>query len=190
MNRRLLFTELIRRHESNIRKTIRVRIKNSMDADDVFQDLCMHILDKIERESEDQLSKWDSKSWMATVTINYCYSVLRKVTSKKSRRMADLPDDETLERKAYQKGEAGMNQDDPSRSVKHFQIDDILSLLNERDQTIIILKLFENRSMEEIDEITGLTNSSQYYKRAIEKIRNKIDVDGFKDQYDDFFFDD
>ena len=64
MNRRLLFTELIRRHESNIRKTIRVRIKNSMDADDVFQDLSMHILDKIERESEDQLSKWDSKSWM------------------------------------------------------------------------------------------------------------------------------
>ncbi len=186
MNRRLLFTELIRRHEQNIRKTIRVRIKNGMDADDVFQDLSMHILEKIEHEDAESLAKWDSKSWIATVTINFCYSVLRKTTSKKSRRMTDLPDDDALERKAFQKG-AGLHHEDPSRSVMHFNMEEILSLLNERDQTIVILKLFENRSVEEIDAITGLTNSSQYYKRAIEKLRTKIGVDRFKDQYDDFF---
>jgi RNA polymerase sigma factor (sigma-70 family) len=175
---------------SSIRRTIRVRIKNEMDADDVFQDLSLHILQKLEQAGEDDLEKWDSRSWIATITINFCYSVLRKKNSKSNKRLRDLPDDEALERNSFQKGNSMLHEDDHSRSEKHFNLEEILSLLNERDQTIIVLRLFENRSMDEIDSIMGLTNSAQYYKRAIESLRKKIGADGFKDLYDDFFIDD
>ena len=190
MNRHLLFTELIRRHASSIRSTIRVRIKNEMDADDVFQELSLHILHKLEQENEADLARWDSKSWIATITINFCYSVFRKNKAKKNKLMRDLPDDEALDRSSFQKGDSLLHEDDHSRSEKHFTLEEILSHLNERDRTIIILRLFENRSMDEIDAIMGLTNSAQYYKRAIESLRKKIGADRFKMLYDDFLIDD
>lgn len=187
MDRKLLFEELIRRYEKKIRRAILAKFPNEMDADDLFQELAIHIYQKLEKEKDTELEKWDSISWIIRVTVNFCFSELRKRKTKKSKMLKDLPDTDAIDRKAYLHTNNHSYYDDPSRSVLEVDIDEVLSLLNERDRQLILLKLFEDKSTEEIDAQLGLTNSAVYYKRTITALQKKIGVDRFKQLYDDFF---
>jgi len=158
-----------------------------MEADDLFQDLAIHILQKLQQEDDEALEKWDSVSWIVRITINFCLSELRKRKSKKNRSYKDLPDSDALDRNVYHHGSASQDNSDPSRSVIAIDIEELLSQMNERDRQLIILRIFEGKSKDEIDQIMGLTNSAQYYKRAIESLQKKIGVERYKALYDDFF---
>jgi predicted membrane-bound spermidine synthase/tetratricopeptide (TPR) repeat protein len=60
------------------------------------------------------------------------------------------------------------------------EIGDLLNHLNERDRKIINLKIFEGKSMAEIDQEMGITNSAMYYKRAIDQLQRKIGANTLK----------
>lgn len=187
MNRRLLFEEIIRRHEKSIRRAIRNKFPNEMEADDLFQDLAIHIMQKLDDAEEDELAVWEADAWIMKVTANFCFSEFRKRGTKKRKVMKDLPDDSAIERGAYHSGWTHENDSDPSISSKGIDLDQILLDLNERERRIIVLKLFEGYSVQEIDHTLGITNSAQYYKRAIERIRSRLNVDLYKEMFDDFF---
>jgi RNA polymerase sigma factor (sigma-70 family) len=144
-------------------------------------------MQKLDESEEDELAVWESDAWIMKVTVNYCYSEFRKRRTKKGRAMKDLPDDGALERGAFHSGKGNNQDDDPSKSTIGVDLDQVLLELNERDRRIIVLKIFEGKSVQEIDQIMGITNSAQYYKRAIEGIRRRINVDRYKELYDDFF---
>jgi RNA polymerase sigma factor (sigma-70 family) len=187
MDRRLLFEEILRRHESDIRRTIGSKFPNKMDADDIFQELAIHILNKLEEESDEELERWDVKGWLIRITGNFCLTELRKKNTKKGRAMKDLPDEDAFDRGQFHKGGGYDPEQDPSRSSLGVDIAELLSNLNERDRMIVILKHFEGRSVEEIDQIMDITNSAQYYKRAIERLQRTIGVERYREAFDDFF---
>jgi RNA polymerase sigma factor (sigma-70 family) len=187
MDRRLLFEEIIRRHEKSIRRAIRTKFPNAMEADDLFQELAIHIMQKLDDADDDDLAVWEADAWIMKVTANFCYSEFRKRGTKKGKAIKDLPDDGALERGAFHNGWGNDQDSDPSRSAMGVDLDQILLELNDRDRRIIVLKIFEGKSVQEIDQIMGITNSAQYYKRAIEGIRRRLNVDLYKELFDDFF---
>jgi DNA-directed RNA polymerase specialized sigma subunit len=59
--------------------------------------------------------------------------------------------------------------------------------LNDRDRTIITLRYLQGKSIKEIDELTGLTNTAVYIKRAITQLRASIDIESYLDQFDELY---
>ena len=57
MNRDFLFNEIIRRNETKLRKKIAATFFSKVNLDDVYQDVCIHILGKIRNENDENLSK-------------------------------------------------------------------------------------------------------------------------------------
>jgi hypothetical protein len=45
----------------------------------------------------------------------------------------------------------------------------------------------EDKPIIEIDELTGLTNSAVYIKRAIAQLRASIDIESYLDQFDELY---
>jgi len=190
LNRDLFFKEIIRRNESRLRRKISKTIFSGVHADDIYQDLCLHILNKIRAEEEGTLSRWESESWLLSVTGNFCIDVLRKLKSSKRKgvEIKSYTDDSSeMDRKTYHGGYADYTENDPSRSAAEIDLREAIQSLNERDKTLITLRYLRNLSIKEIDELTGLTNSAVYLKRAINQLRNSIDIDAYLDHFDDFY---
>ncbi len=76
---------------------------------------------------------------------------------------------------------------DPSLSKKEIDINKLMKCLNERDQTLIVLRFFRNYSIRAIDLELGLNNSAVYIERAVEKLRKVLNVDRHLDFFDQFF---
>ena len=83
MNRDFLFNEIIRRNETKLRKKIAATFFSKVNLDDVYQDVCIHILVKIRNENDENISKWEAEAWLMTVTNNFCTDKLRSLKSHK-----------------------------------------------------------------------------------------------------------
>ena len=77
-----------------------------------------------------------------------------------------------------------------SRSMKSIKVEDLLMQLNERDRQLIILRFFKNKSIKEMDEMTGLKNTAVYILRAIDKLKTLVGADTFYTYFDDFIIED
>jgi RNA polymerase sigma factor (sigma-70 family) len=190
LNRDLFFKEIIRRNESRLRRKISKTMFNKVNVDDIYQDLCWHILNKIRLEEEGSLIRWESESWLLSVTGNFCIDVLRKLKSANRRgiELKSYTDDSTeMDRKTYHGGYADYSENDPSRSRIEIDLSEAIRSLNERDRTLITLRYLRGLSIKEIDEVTGLTNSAVYIKRAIVQLRNTIGIDAYLDHFDDLY---
>ena len=190
MNRDHIFKEIIRRNERLLRNKINRTFFKGVNTDDVYQDLCIHILNKIRIEAEGSLDRWESEAWLLSVTGNFCIDILRKQKSKKKKgvEISNYTDDASeMDRKAYQSGYGDYNGDDPSKSNVEIDLRSCMLSLNERDRTLITLRYFKELSIKDIDDLTGLTNSAVYIKRAIEQLRRAIDVDYYLDHFDHYF---
>ena len=70
------------------------------------------------------------------------------------------------------------------------KVEDLLMQLNERDRQLIILRFFKNKSIKEMDEMTGLKNTAVYILRAIDKLKTLVGADTFYTYFDDFIIED
>ena len=187
MNRDLFFKEIIRRNENRLRRKIAKTFFNGVNIDDIYQDLCIHILNKIRSEQEGTLPRWESEAWLLSVTSNFCIDILRKIKSKKRKgvEIKSYTDDSSeMDRKTYRGGYADY---DPSKTVKEIDLSEGIRSLKERDRTLITLRYLQGKSIKEIDDLTGLTNSAVYIKRAIAQLRASIDIDSYLDQFDELY---
>lgn len=190
MNRDLFFKEIIRRNENRLRRKITKTFFNGVNIDDIYQDLCIHILNKIRSEQEGTLPRWESEAWLLSVTSNFCIDILRKIKSKKRKgvEIKSYTDDSSeMDRKTYRGGYADYSDNDPSKTVKEIDLSEGIRSLKERDRTLITLRYLQGKSIKEIDELTGLTNSAVYIKRAIAQLRASIDIDSYLDQFDELY---
>ncbi len=190
MNRDLFFKEIIRRNENRLRRKIAKTFFNGVNIDDIYQDLCIHILNKIRSEQEGTLPRWESEAWLLSVTSNFCIDILRKIKSKKRKgvEIKSYTDDSSeMDRKTYRGGYADYSDNDPSKTVKEIDLSEGIRSLKERDRTLITLRYLQGKSIKEIDELTGLTNSAVYIKRAIAQLRASIDIDSYLDQFDELY---
>ena len=190
MNRDFLFNEIIRRNETKLRKKIAATFFSKVNLDDVYQDVCIHILGKIRNEKDENLSKWEAEAWLMTVTNNFCTDKLRSLKSQKQVKkniLVLLDDFSEVDRKLFAAKQSHFNALDPSLSKKEIDINKLLKFLNERDQTLIVLRFFRNYSIRAIDLELGLNNSAVYIERAVEKLRKVLNVDRHLDFFDQFF---
>lgn len=190
MNRDFLFNEIIRRNETKLRKKIAATFFSKVNLDDVYQDVCIHILGKIRNENDENLSKWEAEAWLMTVTNNFCTDKLRSLKSQKQVKkniLVLLDDFSEVDRKLFAAKQSHFNALDPSLSKKEIDINKLMKFLNERDQTLIVLRFFRNYSIRAIDVELGLNNSAVYIERAVEKLRKALNVDRHLDFFDQFF---
>ncbi len=190
MNRDFLFNEIIRRNETKLRKKIASTFFSKVNLDDVYQDVCIHILGKIRNENDENLSKWEAEAWLMTVTNNFCTDKLRSLKSQKQVKkniLVLLDDFSEVDRKLFAAKQSHFNALDPSLSKKEIDINKLMKFLNERDQTLIVLRFFRNYSIRDIDCELGLNNSAVYIERAVEKLRKALNVDRHLDFFDQFF---
>lgn len=190
MNRDFLFNEIIRRNETKLRKKIAATFFSKVNLDDVYQDVCIHILGKIRNENDENLSKWEAEAWLMTVTNNFCTDKLRSLKSQKQVKkniLVLLDDFSEVDRKLFAAKQSHFNALDPSLSKKEIDINKLMKFLNERDQTLIVLRFFRNYSIRAIDLELGLNNSAVYIERAVEKLRKVLNVDRHLDFFDQFF---
>ena len=190
MNRDFLFNEIIRRNETKLRKKIAATFFSKVNLDDVYQDVCIHILGKIRNENDENLSKWEAEAWLMKVTNNFCTDKLRSLKSQKQVKkniLVLLDDFSEVDRKLFATKQSHFNALDPSLSKKEIDINKLMKFLNERDQTLIVLRFFRNYSIRAIDVELGLNNSAVYIERAVEKLRKVLNVDRHLDFFDQFF---
>ena len=190
MNRDFLFNEIIRRNETKLRKKIAATFFSKVNLDDLYQDVCIHILVKIRNENDENLSKWEAEAWLMTVTNNFCTDKLRSLKSHKQvkKKILVLLDDfSEVDRKLFASKQSHFNAMDPSLSKKEIDINKLMKFLNERDQMLIVLRFFRNYSIRDIDIELGLNNSAVYIERAVEKLRKVLNVDRHLDFFDQFF---
>ena len=190
MNRDFLFNEIIRRNETKLRKKIAATFFSKVNLDDVYQDVCIHILGKIRNENDENLSKWEAEAWLMTVTNNFCTDKLRSLKSHKQVKkniLVLLDDFSEVDRKLFASKQSHFNAMDPSLSKMEIDINKLMKFLNERDQMLIVLRFFRNYSIRDIDIELGLNNSAVYIERAVEKLRKVLNVDRHLDFFDQFF---
>jgi RNA polymerase sigma factor (sigma-70 family) len=185
----VIFNELIHRFQKPIERVIGKYFKNSMDQDDVYQDVMVHIFEQLKKIENEDFSKWEAESWIKVVVKNKCISILR-VLQRESSKEKSTVDDSHLDFEISTSSFADKPTVSTSRSLKNIKVEDLLMQLNERDRQLIILRFFKNKSIKEMDEITGLKNTAVYVLRAIEKLKTIVGADTFYTYFDDFIIED
>ena len=76
MQNRPLFNEIIRRYDQYIRLVVAKYFKNAMDRDDVFQEIMILLMEKVDKLDVNH-PKANIKGWVGVLTRNKCISILR-----------------------------------------------------------------------------------------------------------------
>jgi RNA polymerase sigma factor (sigma-70 family) len=183
MNVNTLFNELILRHSKSIRYVISTYFTNSMDRDDVQQEVLIHILDQLKKTTDEELSRWESEGWIKVVVRNKCISILRS-QQRENRTEKQITDDNHLEKEIH---DSSFHEDavfEFEKNNKVIKIRELLGILNERDRKLIILRFFKNYSIKQIDELLNVNNSAVYILRAIDRLKREVGVDQFFTYFD------
>lgn len=185
MNVNTIFNESILRHSKFIKYVISTYFTNSMDQDDVLQEVLIHILNQLKKSSREELSKWDSEGWIKVVVRNKCISILRS-QQRDNKLEKSIVDDSHLEKEIHGSSfhEDSVLEFDQNNKV--IKIRELFNVLNDRDRKLIILRFFKNYSIKEIDELLSVKNSAVYILRAIDRLKKELGVDQFFNYFDGF----
>jgi RNA polymerase sigma factor (sigma-70 family) len=189
MNVNVIFNDLILKHSKSIKYIISLYFKNSMDCDDVLQEVFIHILDQLKKTNRDELARWESLGWIKVVVKNKCISILRTV-NKETKIEKTMTDENQFENEINASSFSDASEIEFDKTTKIIKIRELLSVLKERDRKLIILRYFKNYSIKQIDEMLGVNNSAVYILRAIDKLKKEIGVDQFYNYFDQFDIED
>ena len=184
MNNNFIINEILRRFSDPIRMVIRGYFNNKMDADDVYQNVTIHIMNKIKliEQDSDLEIKLKSKPYIIRATKNFCIDIKRKQTRNQKK---FYEDDSVFETKT-----PIQNENDIFKNFKTVNIEKALIQLKERDRQLIALRYYKQKSIKDIDTILGITNSSVYIDRAEAKLKKILAVGKLPDDFDGFIIED
>ena len=183
MNRELLLTEILHRHKRLIKSVIRQYFKEDF-SDDVYQEVCIDLFKKIARENDGLLERWSTGNFVAVVVKNFCISETRKSKSKNRIQTKNFEDDDAFLRAVHGSTYAEHDELDFFHSSKKINVIEALSQLSDRDQEFIMLRYFQKKSIAEINDKMGVTNSSVYIDRAEKKLKKIIGNMDDNDSYE------
>lgn len=146
---------LVKTHQHRVLAVVGGILRGSEDVEDVAQQTLAKAFFSIKR--------FDFRSafgtWLYKIAVNECWDHLRK---KKVRRLvyeSDLSEEQLRKLDAVPESSFGghRHREDASRRVEQQQIlERLMEELDERDQTMLVMKEVEGFSVEEIGEILGL----------------------------------
>jgi RNA polymerase sigma-70 factor, ECF subfamily len=149
------YEELVRIHQHRVLAVVGGILRGSQDVEDVAQQALAKAYFSIRR--------FDLRSafgtWLYKIAVNECWDYLRK---KKVRRLvyeADLSEEQvrkldTMPEHDY--GGAIHHEDTPRRLEQRQLLERLLAELEDKDQTMLVMKEVEGFSVEEIGEVLGL----------------------------------
>jgi len=155
------FSVLVEKYRKMVYTLALKLLKRPEDAEEMAQDTFIKAFQKL--DSYERKSKFST--WLYSITYNACISELRK------RRI----DFKSLEEQRFSDQDEMKMHDFYSESKKEDQekyLNLALSKLPEDDQVLVTLYYYEDQSMDEISEITGLTVSN--IKVKIYRARKKM----------------
>jgi RNA polymerase sigma-70 factor (ECF subfamily) len=125
------FEELVRRHQNRVFAVAGGILRNREDVEDIAQQVFVKAYFSIKRF--DQRAAFST--WLYKITVNECWDLLRK---KKVRPLVF---------------EAEGRPDAGERLAVREQVEELMSCLDERDRTMLVLKEVQGFSVEEIAEM-------------------------------------
>lgn len=120
------------------------------------------------------------RSWLYTITVNYCREEIRKRKSNRSSSLHDLRPGESEE--SYRWEVSSSRNENPERQLRHSELSDLLQQclkeLSDEQREVVIMKEYEGLKFREIAEALNISEntvkSRMYYgleglKRILEK---------------------
>jgi len=141
--------ELVDLLTPQVYRIIRNQVRTSSDHDDLAQDAFTKIFLK--------LDQYDSRSpfphWVSRITINTCYDWLRR---QKARPLVSFSDLGESQAELIEKSLAGESSEQAeSLQAMRELLDRLISTLNPREQIVIRLLDLEEKSVQDICDLTG-----------------------------------
>ena len=102
------------------------------------------------------------KSWLYTISINFCREELRKKKSNKSISLNDLKPGEGED--SYRWEESGNRGENPEHQLRHSELSDMLQKclmeLSEEQRAVVIMKEYEGLKFREIAEALNISENT------------------------------
>src|SRR5437588_11793937 len=145
------FAELVRRHQHRVFAVAGGILRRREDVEDIAQQVFVKAYFSLKRF--DQRAAFST--WLYKITVNECWDLLRKRKVRPLVYESDLSEEQARQFGAT--GDRASEEPDISEKLAARQrVQNLMSGLDERDRTMLILKEVEGFAVEEIAEILGL----------------------------------
>src|SRR5262252_9530478 len=165
------FEELVRRHQARVFAVAGGILRNKEDVEDIAQQVFLKAYFSLKRF--DQRAAFST--WLYKITVNECWDLLRKRKVRPLVFEAELSEEQT---QAYQaSSEQSDGRPDTSEQLAaRQQVEELMSCLDERDRTMLVLKEVQGFSVEEIAEIMEINANTVKVRlfRARQKITERV----------------
>ena len=147
------FEELINRYQPRVFGMARKYFRNESDAEDVVQTIFTKTFQKLSSYK----GTAPFEHWFMRVSINTCYDVLRRKRNRPAHTISDtLFDDESWQDRLDKIPEASDREEqEQARELVHTVLDQV----SDRARIVLTLQELEGRTIKEIAEITGWSES-------------------------------
>jgi len=168
------FEELVRRHQNRVFAVAGGILRNREDVEDIAQQVFLKAYFSIKRF--DQRAAFTT--WLYKITVNECWDLLRKKKVRPLMFEAELSEEQTQVYQASSEQSDG-RPDVGERLATQQQVEELMSCLEERDRTMLVLKEVQGFSVEEIAglmEINANTVKVRLFRarqRITERARRK-----------------
>ncbi len=169
----VLFTEILNRHQRFFISLIRDKFQGD-EVHDVYQDVCLHLYEILNRHWNNQQDLFNSKAWLRTVVINFCLSELRKRNQIK--RVKLVPEKDT----AFQR--SIFAEPDEISGIENNKHDlqgvlyDLLQLISKHDAMILKMKYYYGKPSSYISRKLNVAHVDVSIGRIKEKIQKKSGI--------------
>ncbi|HZR21688.1 MAG TPA: RNA polymerase sigma factor [Verrucomicrobiae bacterium] len=152
----------VRRHDENaarqlvehlypqVRRIVATKVPRRSSEEDLAQEIFIKMFTKLDQYRGDM----PFEHWVSRIAVNHCLNAIRAQNSRPEWRWADLTPEQTQAIEAALTSAA--DTPDPSRAIAARElVDKLLDTLEPTDQWLIRLLELEERSIEEVRQLTG-----------------------------------
>lgn len=168
--------DLVKQLSPQVFGIIRNQIRATSDHDDIAQEAFTKIFLKLDQFA----SKQPFRNWVSRLTINTCYDWLRK---RKARPLVSYSDLGETEAEILEKTLAGdpLEQKESIASMRAL-LDRLISSLKPREQIVIRLLDLEEKSVQDVGELTGwgaskIKVTAMRARKKLRDLLNKLESD-------------
>ncbi len=161
------FEELIVRHQQRVFAVATRILRRREDVEDISQQVFVKAYFSLKRF--DQRAAFST--WLYKITVNECWDLLRKKKVRPLLYEADLSEEQSRQ-VTVAEGALSTEPDVLNQLEARQRVDTLLSGLDERDRTMLVLKEVEGLSIEEIGEVMDLNANT--VKVRLFRARRKI----------------
>ncbi|MCE3199814.1 RNA polymerase sigma factor [Paenibacillus sonchi] len=160
-----LFANIVNEYQQRIYIYCLRLLRNEDEAEDAVQDIMLKVFEKIKSYHP----KVTFTSWMYKVAYNHCLNLLRK---RRIRQQFNWLFRQEVTAESAEQSVVKKMVSEP--------VADALSMLTTEERNLLILRVFEEKTFEEIGEILGKSMDAvtKKYGRVRQKMKNTMEIRG------------